>query len=654
MEIRCIHSVKTGPNGNLLAKAQLFLASSEISKAVQWAVEMNVDEFNIYVGVNPKKPGTDTTHAASDKDVEIAFFNFADIDSNDSLQKLSGFNGTQYSFAVTTGTIPNHRPHIYWELQTPARNLKAWRDTQIGIANFFNSDRVINPSRIMRLAGTINYPSQKKTEERNYVVELSTIRTEYDDPREAVEPHILHSDFSNPDKQPQQSNTGLNLATYAEPIDIPKKIIEISSGTEWHNKSRDVVASFVSRGFSDDDVMAMVPIFRLDSYSLEQTSAEISHFLTSAREKFGIPCPGPILQDNHIDGAIRDLPLIYYNDIRPVTETNDFVEGILCDGGLSVLYGESNCGKTFFATDISFHIATGKKWRCSDVDQGGVIYAALEGGFGIKNRIAALKKKFDADDIPFAIIPTSINLLDNNADINGLLKAVETAASTFSPIPIKLIVIDTLARAMGGGNENSPDDMGALVISADKIRSKTSSHLMFIHHSGKDQARGARGHSSLRAASDTEIEISRDKNSGVSVAKVSKQRDMETQGEFGFVLETVELGLNKRNKRITSCVVVPTEAPEKKTQKLSDQQYQSLKQLRNLLAEKGTRINGNTQIPNVPVVSIEEWKTNLGMAGVTSRDNPDTARKQWSRIKEALVNKGVIGIWGDRVWLTGT
>ena len=647
MEIRCINVSKTPQ-----VKAQLFQVSSEMEKAVTWALDFNRKGFNIYVGVNPRKPGTERSCAANSKDVEKAFFNFADIDSSESLSALSKYSGTPYTFAVTTGRVPNHRPHIYWELDVPTCNMEAWKDTQRLIAGHFDSDRVIDPPRIMRLAGTINYPSEKKSEERGYITELATIKTDYGQVRKPVSLDILSKTFSFPDINSKPLSTGLNLPKNKPSINIQENMKAIESNDGWYVKTRDLVASLVGRGLSDEEILSLVPSIQIEGYSKEQTAVEILGFIKSARTKYKVP--NPPSPETKLADVSRKLPLIYFNDVVAVTDTSDFVEGLLCEAALSVIYGESNCGKTFFATDISYHIAAGKKWRDCEVEQGGVIYAALEGGFGIRNRIASLQKRYEPGQIPLAIIPNSINLLDNEADIQGLIEAISEAAEKISPIPIKMIVIDTLARAMGGGNENSPDDMGSLVINADKIRLATNSHLMFIHHSGKDQARGARGHSSLRAATDTEIEITRDKSSGLSVAKVSKQRDMETQGEFGFSLEAVELGTNSRNKMITSCVVIPTDAPGRKAEKLSGQQYQALKQLRNLMADKGTKTYGSTKIPNVPVVKLDDWKIYLKQAGVTSRDNADTARKQWNRIREALVNKEVIGIWGDFVWVTGT
>jgi RecA-family ATPase len=131
-----------------------------------------------------------------------------------------------------------------------------------------------------------------------------------------------------------------------------------------------------------------------------------------------------------------------------------------------------------------------------------------------------------------------------------------------------LIVVDTLSRAMAGGNENSPEDMDALVGHIDLIRQALPSHVSVIHHSGKDAARGARGHSSLRAAADTEIEITREIGTKTSTARVTKQRELELGDEFPFCLVPVELGTNRRGKAVTSCVVRANDPTAKKDRNL--------------------------------------------------------------------------------------
>jgi hypothetical protein len=250
------------------------------------------------------------------------------------------------------------------------------------------------------------------------------------------------------------------------------------------------------------------------------------------------------------------LPLVYYSDIRAGIDVADFVQGLLIDGAMSVIYGESGSGKTFFTLDLAIHVAAGLPWRGRAVDQRGVLYLALEGQRGISNRVEAFKIANTANTAPvaLAIVPVAIDLLDPAGDTGRVIEAAKAAAATLS-VPVGLIVVDTLSRAMSGGNENASEDMGALIKNIDRIRQELPSHVSIVHHSGKDGAKGARGHSSLRAATDTEIEVSRNPIAKTSVARVTKQRELELGDEFVFCLQRVELGIDRRGNAVTSCVV---------------------------------------------------------------------------------------------------
>ena len=134
----------------------------------------------------------------------------------------------------------------------------------------------------------------------------------------------------------------------------------------------------------------------------------------------------------------------------------------------------------------------------------------------------------------------SINLRDP-VDQLRLVEFIRAAESDHGD-KCALTFVDTLGRAMAGGNENAPDDMGALIGGADVVRRATGTCVGLLHHLGKDESRGARGHNSLRAALDTEIEITlSDKQ---LVATVTKQRDWPDGDKFGFTLKPVELERN--------------------------------------------------------------------------------------------------------------
>ncbi len=113
------------------------------------------------------------------------------------------------------------------------------------------------------------------------------------------------------------------------------------------------------------------------------------------------------------------------------------------------------------------------------------------------------------------------------------------------------------ARAMPGGDENQGKYMGKYLFEKDRIRAATGAHVMSVHHCGKNEDNGARGHSSLRAAMDTEIRVSRPSEGLVSLVTVTKQRDLPAIDPMAFSLETVELGADRRGNAITSCLVNP-------------------------------------------------------------------------------------------------
>jgi hypothetical protein len=259
------------------------------------------------------------------------------------------------------------------------------------------------------------------------------------------------------------------------------------------------------------------------------------------------------------DGVPR-LPFFWFHDAQPNLDANDFVEGLLTSSAMSVIYGPSNCGKTFFVVDLALHVALGREWRGRAVDRGAVVYLSLEGAQGIRNRLAAFRRhhELDGEQLPFVAMPQPVNLLNEDADVHAVIELVNHVAHE-TGLHVAMVIVDTLSRAMAGGNENSPEDMTAIVGNCDRIRDATGAHVCIVHHSGKDEARGARGHSSLRAATDTEIEITREDGSDSSNVRVAKQRDLEAAEPFAFTLRSVPLGTNRRGKDVTSCVVLGAE-----------------------------------------------------------------------------------------------
>lgn len=342
---------------------------------------------------------------------------------------------------------------------------------------------------------------------------------------------------------------------------------------------------------------------------------------------------------------VRDLAATWAGDIALSFEAGGVVEGLMPRTGLTVLYGESNTGKTFAAIDLACHVAAGLPWRGMDVERGVVIYVAAEAPESVKRRVWAWRQHHQVDHLPVLIVESSIDLL--NGDTDAMVALVARVARDHGRVA--MVVFDTLARSMTG-NENSPEDMGKFVAACGAIREAGETHVLVVHHSGKDTAKGARGHSSLRAATDVELEVA----SGV--IRVTKNRDEARATAFGFKLEVVELGVNAKGRTVKTCVAVEAEAPTKPAPRaapLTPTQHGALSSLSTALSDHGEAPPPSHDIPaEVKVVRIEHWLEAAERYMPSLAGHPPWRQRfNLQRIADALRAKGAIRFAGGFYWL---
>jgi len=273
---------------------------------------------------------------------------------------------------------------------------------------------------------------------------------------------------------------------------------------------------------------------------------------------------------------------VIFADELPYTFTppDELVQGVLTAGDGSVLYGDSNSGKTFFVIDMACAVARGVPWMGRQTERGLVVYLAAESPASVRCRLQAYQQHHGVRVPDFAIVQSPIDLFDGDADTDRVIALVRMVERERGQT-VRLIVGDTLARLSAGANENAGQDMGLVVRRFDRIRTECKAHFLLIHHSGKNTAAGARGWSGVRAAVDTEIEVT-DTPTG-KCCEITKQRDLSTKGErIGFRLEPVTMGFTKWGAVATSCVVTSTDAPVKaaKLPKLGETQQAVMALLR--------------------------------------------------------------------------
>lgn len=252
---------------------------------------------------------------------------------------------------------------------------------------------------------------------------------------------------------------------------------------------------------------------------------------------------------------------------------DEIVQGMFCSRNIVVLYGASNSGKTFWSVSMAAAISEGKDFHGKIVDGGPVVYLATEAPDSVKERMAAYKKYFGSELSRFYMVAVPVNFYRDGAGSNLVIELCSQIEKD-TGMSVRLVIGDTLARVASGANENSGEDMGPVMDRLDEIATATSAAVMLIHHSGKDQARGARGWSGIQAHVDTEFEIMQKGDSFCS--KITKDRSLGSKGdEFYFKLDQVYMGLGKFGDRRTTCVSVPDEetqklAKDKRTEKEKD------------------------------------------------------------------------------------
>lgn len=230
-----------------------------------------------------------------------------------------------------------------------------------------------------------------------------------------------------------------------------------------------------------------------------------------------------------------------------------WIKHVLPKGEVAVVYGESGSGKSFFVLDLVMAVARGEPWREHRVHKGSVVYLAAEGQGAFNKRVKAYALYHDLklEDVPMGFIMAAPNLREQSHAV-ALIEQIKAHG------PVDIVVVDTLAQVMPGGDENSSEAMGNVLRNCKLLHKQTGALVLLVHHSGKDPTKGARGWSGLKGALDVEIEITRQDD--MRAARLSKMKDDVDGQVLAFSLETVKIGVDEDLDDITSCCCKPEAA----------------------------------------------------------------------------------------------
>ena len=292
---------------------------------------------------------------------------------------------------------------------------------------------------------------------------------------------------------------------------------------------------------------------------------------------------------------------------------DELIQDMIVRKSQSMLFGDSNSGKTFYALSMAHAICEGVPFMGKQVEKGAVIYLATESPSSVISRVQAIKDYHDCDMANLFIVQVPINFFtsdQHSTEVIALIRQVETDTGS----KVNLVIGDTLARMTAGANENSGEDMVPILQRLDTVVYEANTAFLTIHHSGKDASRGARGSSTIRAHIDTEIYVVEENLQ--RTATITKQRELPSKGvEIPFKLDVVEMGISKFGENVSTCVAVFDD--EERVQKVKKE---SKIEKHKKLLERAWWSGGAEVRPlnggNVPYVSISAFKEMLRNDGL--------------------------------------
>ncbi len=233
-----------------------------------------------------------------------------------------------------------------------------------------------------------------------------------------------------------------------------------------------------------------------------------------------------------VQPAVRPLKLTRADTIE-MRRPDWLLRGMLERDTFALIFGDPGCGKSFLAIDWACRIATGTAWRGHYVRPAPVVYVAGEGqqGFGRRIRAWGEHNGVALTDAPLYVAPAVA--IPDVSELTRLVLAVQPL-----PKPPALIVLDTLARCFGGGDENSTQDMSKFVSACDALRRHYGCTVLVVHHTGHADKNRARGAIALKAALDAEYRLVKDDK---LLLTATKMKDAEMPAPVAMELVTVDL-----------------------------------------------------------------------------------------------------------------
>jgi len=325
--------------------------------------------------------------------------------------------------------------------------------------------------------------------------------------------------------------------------------------------------------------------------------------------------------------ASKDFRFVRANELS-LHHVNWLIYGYIEAGKVALFFGAPASFKSFVVIDMGLSIAAGKDWHGHKVNQGSVLYICGEGQSGINKRIMAWEKLHNQSTDNFFVSSSPVQILSEESRTK-----IEKEAKRISDIAQdpKLIIIDTLNRNFGDGDENSTADMTKFIKGIDQLSRSLNCAIIIVHHSGLNDANRGRGSSALLGAMDFAYSCKANGLPGNKLITLSptKTKDHIPSEPKVFEPLDIQIGMDNDGNPISSVALDETSMPAT-SNKLSKRSSIAFDALKAAIA------NGDS--------SEESWKVEAYAQSISQSGTPESNRKSFSRAKKQLLDHGLVDV----------
>jgi hypothetical protein len=349
--------------------------------------------------------------------------------------------------------------------------------------------------------------------------------------------------------------------------------------------------------------------------------------------------------------------ITWVDDVNKAKAKEEILKGVLGAGEFTLFVAKPGTAKSVLLCDMGLHIAAGKDWYGRKVRQGLVVFFAAERKPLTERRIDAWTKHHGLSNFPFVVIGGKLDLTTGVIDAKALAATINNCEEKCG-FKCVLIILDTVTRTFGAGDQHQSRDMQRYIQSVDLLHRATTAHVAAIHHSPWSDERG-KGAIDLDGAVDASFGITV-KGTGptkvFTLAGTGANDDGDEGPIMSFKLDSVELGTDADGNVTIAPVVVPVDVVKPfDGADLKGNTAKALDSLERAIAEHGEcPPDGSPGFPDdVSTVSRDQWRHQF-YADTRAKEPaiPDTTlRQRFKRATGELIDADQVGATGERCWV---